>query len=119
FLTMFDDADLMQCYRRSESIVPQQALALSNSELALTASQQIADRISGDNPDASFDQFVERAFVALLARSPSSEEVDHCAEFGQQIAELHSGATASELSSRMRARLVHVLINHNDFISIR
>ncbi|WP_442505387.1 PSD1 and planctomycete cytochrome C domain-containing protein [Novipirellula sp. SH528] len=119
FLTMFDDADLLQCYRRSESIVPQQALALSNSELALTASQQIAERISDEDPEASFKQFVERAFFALLARSPNSEEVDHCAEFGHQIAELHSGATATELSSRMRARLVHALINHNDFISIR
>ena len=28
-VTMFDDADLLQCYRRSESIVPQQALALA------------------------------------------------------------------------------------------
>ena len=35
FLSMFDDADILRCYRRDESIVPQQALALANSRLAL------------------------------------------------------------------------------------
>ena len=32
---MFDDADIQQCYRRSESIIPQQALALANSRVSL------------------------------------------------------------------------------------
>ena len=34
FLSMFDDASVLECYRRAESIVPQQALALENSPLA-------------------------------------------------------------------------------------
>ena len=42
---MFDDADHLQCYRRSESIVPQQALALANSELSLKMAEEIAERI--------------------------------------------------------------------------
>ena len=28
FLDIFDDANVLECYRRTESIVPQQALAL-------------------------------------------------------------------------------------------
>ncbi len=37
FLTTFDEALVKDCYRREQSIVPQQALALSNSELSLEA----------------------------------------------------------------------------------
>src|SRR6202035_6061022 len=36
FLGVFDDASVRECYRRSESIVPQQALALANSKLTLS-----------------------------------------------------------------------------------
>ena len=42
FLTTFDDALVKDCYRREQSIVPQQALALTNSRLVLDASEQIA-----------------------------------------------------------------------------
>ena len=35
-LTTFDEADPLDCYRRRTSVVPQQALALSNSKLAVT-----------------------------------------------------------------------------------
>src|SRR5207249_903423 len=34
FLSTFDEADPLDCYRRRTSIIPQQALALSNSKLA-------------------------------------------------------------------------------------
>ena len=33
-LGIFDDANVLECYRRTESIVPQQALALWNSKFA-------------------------------------------------------------------------------------
>ena len=41
FLTMFDDASVLECYRRAESIVPQQALALANSQFALAMAEKI------------------------------------------------------------------------------
>src|SRR5205085_4486546 len=34
FLSMFDDANVLEGYRRAESVVPQQALAMENSPLA-------------------------------------------------------------------------------------
>src|SRR5262249_34116027 len=57
FLTTFDEAGVLECYRRSESIVPQQALALSNSKLALAAAARINARLHeqlGDVTDAQF-----------------------------------------------------------------
>ncbi len=51
FLSMFDDASVLDCYRRAESIVPQQALALENSSLAIEMAERIARRLNGDAAD--------------------------------------------------------------------
>src|SRR5690606_24870033 len=74
FLTMFDDADLQQCYRRSESIVPQQALALSNSELSIETASKIAERIAADLPEGDDESFARAAFAAILARPAEEQE---------------------------------------------
>jgi hypothetical protein len=110
FLSMFDDADVLVCYRRSESIVPQQALALSNSKLALEMADKIAGQISAEDRAA----FIEIAFLTLLARKPDAEESAACEAY---CADLEKLGTTPE--SRVRARLVHALLNHNDFITIR
>ena len=46
FLTTFDEAPVKECYRRDQSIVPQQALALTNSQLVLDAARPIAERLT-------------------------------------------------------------------------
>lgn len=122
FLTMFDDADLLQCYRRSESIVPQQALALSNSQLSLSTAAQIAQRISERHPEADRSQFIAVTFELLLGRPASEAERAECERYCRELAELleTTGQVSGEqLENRIRARLVHSLFNHNDFITIR
>src|SRR6185436_412574 len=42
FLMQFDDAAVLECYRRTESIVPQQALTLANSKFALAMADAVA-----------------------------------------------------------------------------
>lgn len=114
FLSMFDGPDHLRCYRRSESIVPQQALALSNSKLALELSGKIAARWT--HLSGSLDQFIETAFETILCREPDDEERTACREFCEEL----RGATRSEQSeSLVRTRLVHALLNHNDFVTIR
>ena len=39
FLDLFDRANVTDCYRRSETVVPQQALAMINSPLSLAQAQ--------------------------------------------------------------------------------
>ena len=107
FLSMFDDADFLQCYRRSESIVPQQALALSNSKTSLEAADTIAKQL----PRQTGDEFIEAAFRKLLARKPDHYEIAECESFMRKIAKLKG--------SDARTRLVHALLNHNDFVTIR
>src|SRR5262249_50239476 len=55
FVAMFDAPDPCDCYKRGESIVPQQALVMTNSRLLLDCSRLLADELSkqvGD--DAAF-----------------------------------------------------------------
>ena len=42
FLDLFDRPNVVECYRRSESVVPQQALAMANSPLSLAQARLLA-----------------------------------------------------------------------------
>ena len=62
FLKIFNDAAHLQCYRRSESVVPQQALALSNSKLALEMAAEISRKLQSTIKSKGMDAFTEQAF---------------------------------------------------------
>jgi hypothetical protein len=62
-LVMFDAPSPTECYRRSESIIPQPALALSNSSLGVSLARALAAALSSDigpSHDES-GEFVEEA----------------------------------------------------------
>jgi len=119
FVAMFDDADIQRCYRRTASIVPQQALAMANSRLTLEMSRLLSERIVEQPPAASNDQaaFVRNSFELLLARQPTETELAEC----QATLKLLAVALKdkSDADVRGRAALVHALLNHNDFVTIR
>jgi len=111
-LSTFDDAEILACYRRSESIIPQQALALYNSELAIEAAGKIGANLS--SVTEGYDSFVRRAFETLLCREPGKVELAECRAFRSALQAL---PTYDE--SRCRSQLVLALLNHNDFVTIR
>jgi hypothetical protein len=133
---LFDAANVNECYRRSESVIPQQALAIANSPLALQQSRMLAGRLSqvtGNSSDTN-QAFIHMAFEQILTRPASDGELAMCEKFlASQAARLadstgftqFAGERKVELGpatdSRQRARenLVHVLLNHNDFVTIR
>jgi hypothetical protein len=130
FLRVFDSPSANDCYRRVESVMPQQALALANSPLAIEASRRLAGELSKDAVDDS--QFLDRAFEAVLGRVPTEPERAACRQFldgqaGRFAAPLTlfdagpDPAVSASTDPRQRARegLVHVLFNHNDFVTIR
>lgn len=119
FLAMFDDADIFQCYRRTESIVPQQALTLANSKLALATARQTATRLHEDLAHASDAQFVNVAFEHVLSVAPTKPEAEACLEVLEEMRRLLKEAEHAEPQLRARQNLVHALYNHNDFITIR
>jgi len=124
FLSVFDDAGVQECYRREQNIMPQQALALSNSKAALDAAAKIADRLLALSELQEDDAFIKAAFVTVLAASPTDDELTACrAALADWAAILPAGkksASAGESAQRQgRINLVHALLNHNDFITIR
>lgn len=123
FLTMFDEATVNECYRRQESIVPQQALALTNSRLVLDAILPIADRIgdaagedqaAGEDSVNDEDAFVRLSFATLVGFSPTDDEI---AASREALATWRGQDGTSP--SQARAYLVWTLLNHNDFVTIR
>ncbi len=117
FLTTFDDAGVKECYRREQSIVPQQSLALANGPLTHDAASAVANAIAGDDtePAAYSDAFLTTAFERVLLRPPSPEEVSHC----RQALDAWQAAEPSATASTLRARIVWALFNHTDFVTLR
>jgi hypothetical protein len=114
FLKVFDGPTVTECYERRASVMPQQALALANSELGLNQSKRFARGFAEIYPDDG--EFIGAAFTKILARPPSSEEMVLCLEFlGNSRGEL---AISERVRSR-RENLILVLFNHNEFITIR
>jgi mono/diheme cytochrome c family protein len=117
FLGLFDDASVRECYRRSESIVPQQALALSNSKLALDMAGRIEERLHQELGPSDDAGFIRAAFEMVLAGSPTAEESAECGRALQEWRELGKGRP--DPLRRARRQLIAALVNHNDFITIR
>jgi hypothetical protein len=123
FLKIFDGPSVTECYQRRPSVMPQQALALANSELARAQAQALAKRLSGEV--RSDDEFVSAAFESVLARSPKRQERQLCLDFLNSSTR-NSGTVkaANDQKSgdpvlRARENLLLILFNHNDFITIR
>lgn len=145
-LTTFDAASPNECYRRDSSIIPQQALVLANSPLARRMSGQLADQLweqaqRGDGSDADLGsppfaaanevviaedantRFIGLAFRRVLGRWPDATERAACQRFLDDPAPFSDrgdgGESTANPANLSRASLVHVLINHNDFVTVR
>jgi hypothetical protein len=161
-LELFDAANPVECFRRGESVMPQQALVLVNGPLCLQQSRRIARKLTETigmpdtatsnpalldkpavAPDSELNEaFIVAAFEHLLARQPTDAERQRCAKFltdeaARELAPATApaapaDATAKEQPSppletppasdpRQRAReaLVHVLLNHHEFVTVQ
>jgi hypothetical protein len=119
FLSQFDGPSVLECYRRTESIVPQQALALSNSKLALTAADAINRRLHDRLGTVSDEAFAVAAFEAILAGTPTDAEKAACLDALDEWRRVLKEQNRPEPTTRARANLVAALLNHNDFVTVR
>jgi hypothetical protein len=118
-LDVFDNANVLECYRRSESIVPQQALALWNSKLAQTSAAKISDALYAKLKDADDARFVTAAFETVLGTSPTKDELAVCVEALAELRGVLKDVKEPEQTKRARLQVVQALINHNDFVTVR
>ena len=119
FLSMFDDASVLECYRRVDSIVPQQALALENSELASVLAVKIATLVSALPQIDTDATFVQAAFQTVLAVDANAQEVAASVAAMHEFRSLTTAPESDDAVSKSRTMLIHALINHNDFVTIR
>jgi hypothetical protein len=112
FLTTFDEARVTECYRREESVVPQQALAMTNSKLVHGTAPQIAKRLlEGAKNDR---EIIQKLFSVLLGIEADEDEIAICTKALEQWRAVNDGSEAEA-----RTYLVWSLINHNDFVTLR
>ena len=116
FGMLFDAPEPADCYRRTRSIIPQQALALTNSDLVHELSAELSTSLwQSLSPDrqAEPSAFIVAAHEQILGRGPTVSELALCTEF------LSTTNDQTADTARLRESLVRVLLNHNDFLSIR
>ena len=116
FLSQFDDANVLDCYRRTQSVVPAQALALSNSKLAVSAAEAIAAKLPGVADDAAF---VAAAFELLLGTTPTADERSACKDALAEWATVLKTQKHANPVAKARQNLIGALLNHNDFVTVR
>ena len=128
FLKIFDGPSVTECYERKPSVVPQQALALANSELALARAKELAKTLSA-RASTDDEQFIALAYRQILARKPTREEIQLCLQFFHTKAAEKPVATPvlntppsvsqSTPTQRSHENLILVLLNHNEFVTVR
>ena len=139
WLELFDAPNPVDCYQRSTSIRPQQALAMANSELAVQQSRLLARRLHeqiGDATESGNRAYIQAAFEQILTRSPGSDEYQVSLDFlAQQVTFFQKAeSTFEEVDQqskegaefpakdpvvRARENLVQALFSHSDFLTVR
>lgn len=122
FLVSFDAPTPTECYRRVNSVVPQQALALANSSMAQEASVIIAKQLQQRlGPQATTTSFINSGFVLILGRIATGDEQKLCQQFlKDQEARMTTPTKLSTTpSERARSSLILVLLNHHEFVTVR
>ena len=105
FLSLFDGAKVNECYERKPTVSPQQALAMFNSPIASKQAQKLTEA----HASLKSGDFVGTLFRHVLCREPSKHEVTECNQFLVEFDD----------STNARHQLALVVLNHNDFVTIR
>src|SRR5207244_1911160 len=100
-----------------------------NSELSLRHSRLVARDLAARTSEPS--AFTTAAFERVLSRGPTAAETAECLSFLQQQTARHALAhglpatdnsgsiPAANPSLRAKENLVHVLLNHHEFVTVR
>jgi hypothetical protein len=130
FLELFDEANPCEAYKRFNSVLPQQALAMANSSMTNRLSRLLAASLAkkADTDEA----FIRAAFQQVLGRDASADEAAASAGFLKRVGELAESQAKNPApekpakptpltDSRQQPReyLILALFNHTDFLTIR
>ena len=108
-------------------MVPPQAIVVGSSRNGRTSrvrlsrwrTESASMAQNSGNRAALIPAFIASAFERVLSRPPTGDERAQCEESLAALAELHTREKDPAPETRARAGLIHVLLNHNDFITVR
>ncbi len=132
FLRLYDQPMPNDCYIRPESIIPQQALASANSTFFQEASRLLAKSLN--NRNVADEDFIRAAFNTILGAPPTAVESAESRKFlasqstllakperltrFSEVVDTHV-PPATDARQRARENLIHALLNHNEFVTVR
>jgi mono/diheme cytochrome c family protein len=132
FLRLYDQPIPNDCYIRPESIIPQQALASANSTFFTEASRLLAKSLN--RQQTGDEAFIRAAFDTIFGEPPTTLELAESRRFltsqsallsqpelltrFSEVVDTHV-PPASDAPQRARENLIHALLNHNEFITVR
>ena len=64
-------------------------------------------------------EFARAAFQLILAGEPTPAEQSQCEQALRQLTEIRKQLKWPDATQRARSNLVHALLNHNDFVTVR
>jgi hypothetical protein len=79
----------------------------------------VADQLELNPGSKNEDEFIRAAFKVILASNPSPDELATCQATLHEWAELYKTHKQKNPAKRARVMLVHALLNHNDFVTVR
>lgn len=103
-MQVFDGPSVVECYERKPTVMPQQALALMNSELTQNRAAALAAQSVAEKDDAAF---VRAVFIRCLTREPSAGELAACLEF------------LKPATPKLREMFCLTMLNHHEFLTLR
>jgi hypothetical protein len=125
---LFDGPDALDCYRRTRTIIPQQALAMTNSDLVHRMSAALVDNWANGQANeapseemSETERFVSVMFERILSREPTAAERQLCVAAFETQQSTAKQLNVDEAMSKRKAQesIVRALFSHNDFVTIR
>ena len=123
FMGTFDFPNIdTTCTRRAPSATPLQSLTMMNSTFVMENAAAVARRVvdSQAGRPNSLETIARFAYRSVLAREPSSEEIDLALEHLEKQQELYVRADASSENALAASveSLAHMLISSNEFLYV-
>ena len=118
---LFDGPDALDCYRRTRTIIPQQALAMTNSDVVHKMSAAIVANWNSVDQAGETERFVVEMFEQILSRVPTSTEQQICIDAFETQRALSTKSGVDEAAAIRSAgeSVVRALFSHNDFVTVR
>jgi hypothetical protein len=80
---------------------------------------KITEKILVANREASHSEFIRNAFLAVLCVEPTESEQQVVSDAMASLIGASKQGNDSERVLNARIKVVHALINHNDFVTVR